>query len=123
MTTATFPTASSSTSTRPQGAPAGCSDGANPTYSANRNEGANRVQGADGAHQTIGRLARQVTPQVHRLQQPVAGATGMLDDHADQPREMTDEWMDALRSTVRENPLAAVGAALALGMLVARLSR
>jgi hypothetical protein len=37
-------------------------------------------------------------------------------------REMGDEWTHSLRSTVRENPVAAVVAALALGMLLARLT-
>ena len=78
---------------------------------------------AQGAHQTIDRLAEQVTPHVQRLQENMASATEMLDERADQLREMTDEWLDTLRSTVRENPLAAVGAALALGLLIARLSR
>lgn len=78
---------------------------------------------AQGAHQTIDRLAEQVTPHVQRLQENMAGATEMLDERADQIREMTDEWIETLRATVRENPLAAVGAALALGLLVARLSR
>ncbi len=78
---------------------------------------------AQGAHQTIDRLAEQVTPHVQRLQDNMAGATDMLDARADQIREMGDEWLEVLRSTVRENPLAALGAALALGVLVARLSR
>ena len=78
---------------------------------------------AQGAHQTIDRLAEQVTPHVQRLQEGMSGATEMMDERADQLREMTDEWMETLRCTVRENPLAAVGAALAVGLLVARLSR
>jgi len=78
---------------------------------------------AQGAHETIDRLAEQVTPHVQRLQENMDSATEMLDERADQIREMADEWMQSLRSTVRENPLASVGAALALGLLVARLSR
>lgn len=78
---------------------------------------------ADGAHQTIDRLTEQVTPHLQRLQQDMAGTTELLDERADQLRALTDEWLETLRCTVRENPLAAVGAALALGLLVARLSR
>jgi len=78
---------------------------------------------AEGAHQTIDRLAEQAAPHVQRLQENMAGAAEMMDERADQLREMTDEWLETLRCTVRENPLAAVGAALALGLLVARLSR
>lgn len=78
---------------------------------------------ADGAHQTIDRLAGQVTPQVQRLQDNMAGATEMLEERADQIREMSDAWLDSLRCSVRDNPLAAVGAAMVLGLLAARLSR
>ena len=78
---------------------------------------------AQGAHQTIDRLAEQVTPQLQRLQENMASATETLDERADQLRLMSDEWIDTLRSTVRENPLGALAAALALGMLVARVAR
>lgn len=78
---------------------------------------------AEGAHQTIDRLADQVAPHVQRLQDNMADATEMLDARADQIRETTDVWLEALRGRVRENPLAAVGAALAIGLVVARLSR
>jgi ElaB/YqjD/DUF883 family membrane-anchored ribosome-binding protein len=76
-----------------------------------------------GAHQTIDRLAEQMTPHVERLRDQVATATEALDERADQIREMTDEWIENLRTTVRDNPLAAVGVALAVGMVIARLSR
>lgn len=78
---------------------------------------------AEGAHQTIDRLAEQAKPQVQRLQHTMAGTTGMLEERADQIRVMTDDWLESLRCRVRGKPLAAVGAALAVGLLVARLSR
>jgi ElaB/YqjD/DUF883 family membrane-anchored ribosome-binding protein len=78
---------------------------------------------AQGAHQTIDRLAEQVQPQLQRLQENMAGATEMMDERADQLRMVADEWVETLRCTVRDNPLAAVGTALAIGLLVARLSR
>ena len=78
---------------------------------------------AQGAHQTIDRLTEQVTPQLQRLQDNMASATESLDERADQLRLMSDEWIATLRSTVRENPLGALAAALALGMLVARVAR
>lgn len=69
-----------------------------------------------GAHETIDRLADSAAPHVHRLQDTVSS-------RADQAREVSDEWAENLRSTVRENPLAAVAAALAVGVLIARLTR
>jgi len=50
-------------------------------------------------------------------------AGDMLNHRGEQVRDMGDEWAESLRATVRENPLAAVAAAVALGLLVARLTR
>jgi ElaB/YqjD/DUF883 family membrane-anchored ribosome-binding protein len=74
----------------------------------------NRV--VQGAHQTIDRLAETAAPHVDRLEHGMGSAGEGLHQRA-------DEWTDGLRTTVREHPLAAVGAALALGVLVARLAR
>jgi ElaB/YqjD/DUF883 family membrane-anchored ribosome-binding protein len=78
---------------------------------------------AQGAHQAIDQLAEQVTPHVQRLQDGMSSAGQMLDERADQLRNMGDAWMGSLRTTVRDNPLTALATALALGVLVARLSR
>jgi len=78
---------------------------------------------AQTAHQTIDRLAETAAPHVNRLQEGFAGAGDTLHARADQAREVGDEWAETLRCTVRENPLAAVGVALAVGLLVARLTR
>jgi len=76
---------------------------------------------AQSAHETIDRLAETAAPHVNRLQENLSGDA--LQVRADEMREMRDEWTESLRSTVRENPLAAIGVALAVGVLVARLSR
>ena len=76
-----------------------------------------------GAHQTIDRLAETAAPHAQRLQERVASAGNLLHGRAEQAREVGGEWAETLRCTVRENPLAAVGTALALGVLVARLLR
>lgn len=76
-----------------------------------------------GAHEAIDRLAETAAPHVQRIQDGVASAGDMLSTRADQVREMSDEWADSLRTTVRENPLAAVATAAALGVLIARLTR
>jgi len=75
---------------------------------------------AQTAHETIDRLADTAAPHVSRLQESLSADT--LHQRADQMRDMRDEWAESLRATVRENPLAAVGVALAVGVLVARLS-
>jgi ElaB/YqjD/DUF883 family membrane-anchored ribosome-binding protein len=76
-----------------------------------------------GAHQTIDRLAEQAAPHVQRLEEKLTGADDVLHERADQLREVGEGYVRSLRESVRENPLAAVGAALVLGLLVARLTR
>ena len=73
------------------------------------------------AHETIDRLAESAAPHVNRLQESLSGDA--LHQRADDMRELRDEWAESLRDTVRENPLAAVGVAVAVGILIARLSR
>ena len=76
-----------------------------------------------GAHETVDKLADKAKPQLQRLQESAGSASDSLNAGVDQAREMSDQWAESLRSTVRENPLAAVGTALALGLIIARLSR
>lgn len=75
-----------------------------------------------GAHETVDRLAETAAPHVQRLTQGVGNASGSLHQRADQMREVSDEWAENLRDTVRENPLAALAAALAVGVIVARIT-
>lgn len=70
----------------------------------------NRV--VQGAHQTIDKLAQRAAPTVQRMQ-----------DSAGRVRETGDEWIENLRSTVREKPIASLTTALMFGMVVARLMR
>jgi ElaB/YqjD/DUF883 family membrane-anchored ribosome-binding protein len=75
------------------------------------------------AHSTIDRLADRAAPHVGKLEEGVHDAGDLLHQRADQMREIGDEWFDEVRASVREHPLAAVGIALAVGMLLARMSR
>ena len=76
-----------------------------------------------GAHETVDKLADKAKPQLQRLQEGAGSASDLLHHRVDQARELSDEWADSLRTTVREHPLAAVGTALAIGLIIARLSR
>lgn len=76
-----------------------------------------------GAHQTIDRLAGRAAPHVDRLEEKLVDADQVLHERADQLREAGQGYVRNLRESVRENPLAAVGAALVLGLLIARLTR
>jgi hypothetical protein len=74
------------------------------------------------AHDTVDRLAQSVAPHVQRLTQGGSNTNEALHARVDQARDMGDEWTESLRSTVRENPVAAVVAALAVGVLLARMT-
>jgi ElaB/YqjD/DUF883 family membrane-anchored ribosome-binding protein len=104
-----------------RGAPGNSSHGGIPSGSPDAgNDVLNRV--VQGAHETIDRLAESAAPHVHRLQDSVTGAADALQSRAGEAREIGSEWTDSLRSTVRENPLASVATALAIGLLLARLT-
>jgi hypothetical protein len=46
-----------------------------------------------------------------------------MNQQLDHLRQMGDEWTQSLRTTVRDNPLASVAVAVAVGMLLSRISR
>ena len=78
---------------------------------------------AQAAHATIDRLADQAAPAVRQLATSASSAEVALQAKADQLRQTGLEWSEGLRSAVRQNPLASVLGALALGALVARITR
>jgi ElaB/YqjD/DUF883 family membrane-anchored ribosome-binding protein len=121
-----FPSSSTATSsisagTAGSGAVDNGTDSTTMTGTRAQSEMLNRV--VQGAHHTIDKLAETAAPHVQRLEQGVASASESLHARADHAREVGDEWAESLRSTVRENPLAAVATALAVGLLIARLTR
>jgi ElaB/YqjD/DUF883 family membrane-anchored ribosome-binding protein len=97
------------------------SDGLDPPAPTPATELLNRV--VQGAHASLDRLAESATPQVQQLEAGLAAAGDTLQAGADQVRHTRDEWAESLRSTVRDHPLATVAAALAAGVLIARLTR
>ena len=121
-----FPSSSSATSSISAGTAGGGADSSTaattaPAGTRAQSEVLNRV--VQGAHHTIDKLAETAAPHVQRLEQGVSSASESLHARADHVREVGDEWAESLRSTVRENPLAAVATALAVGLLIARLTR
>ena len=78
---------------------------------------------AQAAHATIDRLADQAAPAVRQLATSASSAEVVLQAKADQLRQTGLDWSEGLRSAVRQNPLASVVGALALGALVARITR
>jgi ElaB/YqjD/DUF883 family membrane-anchored ribosome-binding protein len=76
-----------------------------------------------GAHETIDQIAERATPPLEQLAQGLSQTGEALHDKAEQWRTTGDEWAESLRGSVREHPLAALAAALAVGVVIARLAR
>jgi ElaB/YqjD/DUF883 family membrane-anchored ribosome-binding protein len=138
MSSESIPFPTSSTETRPPAGPDFSAGAAGRDAASSYSDGAAFADGthesaahanalieriARSAHHTIDRLAESAAPHVNRLQEGLTGAGDTLHQRADQMREVGDEWAESLRCTVRENPLAAVGVALVVGVLIARSSR
>ena len=80
-------------------------------------------QAVQGAHDTIDRLADSASPAVRHLGESVSAAGETLHAKTDQLRETRDAWAEGVRTKVRSNPLASIAAALALGAVIARITR
>lgn len=80
-------------------------------------------QAAQGAHDTIDSLASRAAPVMQQLGDSISAAEQALHARAEQLLDKRDTWAEGLRGTVRRHPLAAVATALALGLLIARISR
>lgn len=78
---------------------------------------------AQGAHHTIDRLVETAAPRIERMEEAFAETSEQLKVQAQHVREKGDEWANDLRATVRRNPLSAVAAAMAVGALIARVTR
>lgn len=76
-----------------------------------------------GAHDTLDHLADGAAPAAQHVGESVSAAEDALHAKADQLRETRDQWVDSARTKVRSNPLVAVTAALALGAVIARITR
>jgi ElaB/YqjD/DUF883 family membrane-anchored ribosome-binding protein len=75
-----------------------------------------------GAHEAVDRLADKAIPAVERLRGSYNDAAESLKQKADQAADLKDEWTESLRMAVREHPIAAIGTALALGVILAKLT-
>ena len=75
------------------------------------------------AHTSIDRFADGIAPTVHQLEEGVASAAVALKSKTDQIRETRDRWSESARRSVRTNPLGSVVGALAIGALIARITR
>jgi ElaB/YqjD/DUF883 family membrane-anchored ribosome-binding protein len=77
---------------------------------------------AQSAHEAIDRLAAKAGPAIDRLRGSATSAGETLRAKADQFGQLEEQWVEGARGYVRENPLAAVGIAVAIGLLIGKLS-
>jgi ElaB/YqjD/DUF883 family membrane-anchored ribosome-binding protein len=76
-----------------------------------------------GAHETLDHVAERASPALEQLERGLSQTGEALHGKAEAWRTTGDEWAESLRGSVREHPLAAVAAALAVGVVIARLAR
>jgi ElaB/YqjD/DUF883 family membrane-anchored ribosome-binding protein len=76
-----------------------------------------------GVHDTLDRLADRAAPAVQRMGDSVDSAEATLRAKTSQLREKSDEWVDGTRGSIRNHPLTAVAIALAVGAVLARMTR
>jgi len=77
---------------------------------------------AQSAHEAIDRLAAKAGPAVERVRAGANSAAETLKARADRFGELEDEWLDATRGYVRENPLTAVAIGVLAGVVLAKLA-
>lgn len=80
-------------------------------------------QAVRGAHHSIDRLADGVAPTVGQLGERAAAVQQTWRHRATQWGEASEVWAAGARSTVCRHPLTCIAAALAVGAVLARLTR
>ena len=78
---------------------------------------------AQGAHHAVDQAAASAKPALEKLQESGAAAREVLDEKAEAAASMSDELMDSVRHYVRERPLTVLAGAVALGIVLAGISR
>jgi ElaB/YqjD/DUF883 family membrane-anchored ribosome-binding protein len=77
---------------------------------------------AQSAHEAIDRLAAKAGPAVEKVRSSANSAAETLKARADQFGELEEEWIEATRGYVRENPLTAVAIGVLAGVVLSKLA-
>jgi hypothetical protein len=78
---------------------------------------------AQGAHHAVDQAAASAKPALEKLQESGVAAREVLAEKAEAAASMSDELMDSVRHYVRERPLTVLAGAVALGIVLAGISR
>ncbi|HWI15945.1 MAG TPA: hypothetical protein VNT02_16885 [Burkholderiales bacterium] len=81
------------------------------------------TQYADQAASTLNRASERVHETVDRVTNAATSSLQQLGINSEEWLAMKDRAMESTRGYVRENPLMALGIALAVGILLARITR
>lgn len=76
---------------------------------------------ADRAHETIDRVSGKVQPTVDALTEKASHTVDAVSQKAEQFHEMQENALESTRTYVRENPIAAIGIAAVVGLLLGRM--
>jgi len=78
---------------------------------------------AQSAHRAVDRVADRATPALDHVRHSAERATDLIGAGVDELVRKQDALRDTVSSQVRAHPLAVVGTALLLGLLLGRLTR
>lgn len=81
------------------------------------------TQYADQAASTLNRASERVHQTVDRVTSAATSSLQQLGVNSEEWLAMKDRAMESTRGYVRENPMMALGIALAVGILLARITR
>jgi ElaB/YqjD/DUF883 family membrane-anchored ribosome-binding protein len=77
---------------------------------------------ADKATESLGRLSESAQQTMNRVTDAASQAANRLSERGQELWEMRGEAVDTARSYVREHPIATIGIAIAIGLLISRLT-
>jgi ElaB/YqjD/DUF883 family membrane-anchored ribosome-binding protein len=77
---------------------------------------------ADQARAGLGRISETAHDAMDRLSQAASQAAARLGEHSEELWALQGRAADTTRSYIREHPLATIGIAIAIGVLLSRLT-
>lgn len=72
------------------------------------------------AHGTVDRVAASVMPVIDRVRSTAEGASQQLQTTAHDLMQSRDQWMEDMRTCVKERPLTTIGVTAVVALLIGR---
>lgn len=77
---------------------------------------------AEKAGTSLGQLQQSAQQTMDRVTEAASQAAQRLSEHSDELWAMQDRAMESTRAYVRAHPIAAIGIAIAIGLILSRLT-